>query len=156
MLVTSLTPVTNGEVVDDIQPLRDAVGVGRRVRALREARSVEQADLADRAELSRAYISRLENGGITNPKLYDLARVARVLGTTVAHLIEPTSPDTTKLRAELEAVIEPSRAALLDDVVAEIKDWPEADQQFVLELFRRQVFNWPGLPERKPHADREG
>ena len=75
--------VTPGAV---IRMVRDAGGLGERVKQLREMAGLEQMDLADRAELSRGYISRLENGLVPNPKLYDLLRVANALSTTVSDL----------------------------------------------------------------------
>lgn len=50
---------------------------------------MEQGDLALLSELSRAYISRLENGLVPNPKLFDLERVARVLDIPLPELVAP-------------------------------------------------------------------
>ena len=125
------------------QLLRDTVAVGARVRALRESAGIEQSELADRAELSRAYVSRLENGGILNPKVYDLARIADVLNTTVSRLIEPPSHDTAPLRVALDELMEPGSAELAAEVVSQIGHWPAAEQQFALEFVLNQVRSWP-------------
>lgn len=139
MLATQHPLLTTGNMP---KAIRDTAAVGSRVRAIRESKGLDQEQLADQSGLSRAYVSRLENGAIPSPKLYDLANIADALGTTVSQLTEPVA-DTASLRALLASVIPPERAGILDDVVAEIADWQDDDQQLIVELFRNQVFNWP-------------
>ena len=54
---------------------------GRRLRALREARGVSQATLAERAGLTREYVNKLEAGKY-DPTLGTLGRLAKALGVT--------------------------------------------------------------------------
>lgn len=53
--------------------LLDVDAMGRRASARREELRLEQEEVATRSGMSRAYISRLENGGVRNPKVADLA-----------------------------------------------------------------------------------
>ena len=54
---------------------------GRKLKALRERRGVSQAELADRAGLSREYVNKLEAGKY-DPTLGTLGRLAKALGVT--------------------------------------------------------------------------
>lgn len=132
--------------------LRSPSSVGARVRALREQKRLEQTDLAEAAGLSRAYISRLENGGILNPKVYDLGQVAKALGTTVQYLAEqpdtkPGDPSAGPLVEALGGILG-ENAGLVKRIVVEIAEWPPDQQEFVLRLLANQVFAWPGRPQQ--------
>ena len=133
--------------------VRDIAAVGARIKNLREAQGIEQIDLADSAGMSRAYISRLENGGILNPKVYDLSRVAAVLGTSVSYIMGE-STDGAALRRALTPALGPQKAGLLEDVVEEIRDWAPDEQAFIVDLIRSQTFNWPGRSGRPSHPTR--
>lgn len=63
--------------------------LGKRVVNLRQARQMEQADVAEAAKLSRSYVSRLENGLIANPKVFDLEQIAAAIGVSLAELVAP-------------------------------------------------------------------
>ena len=56
------------------------------VRMLREAAGLDQKDLAAKARVSTAYVSRLEAGNTQAPRLPELQRVAEALGVTVDDL----------------------------------------------------------------------
>jgi transcriptional regulator with XRE-family HTH domain len=64
---------------------------GERLRELRLARGMSQAELASQAEVTTNYISRLEGGGAA-PGIDLVARLAVSLGVPVADLL-PTTPD---------------------------------------------------------------
>lgn len=82
--------------------------IGRRVFTAREGLRLNQEDFADRAGLSRAYISRLERGLVPNPTISDLQRVATAAGVPITDLILPDdagrrySTDLNEIAAELE------------------------------------------------------
>ena len=59
---------------------------GRKLKALRERRGVSQAELADRAGLSREYVNKLEAGKY-DPTLGTLGRLAKALGVTERELL---------------------------------------------------------------------
>ncbi len=67
--------------MEDLRP-----GLGRRVRTLREKRSLSQEQLAEEAQLHWTYVSRIERGR-RNPSLNTLGRLARALGVSLAQLV---------------------------------------------------------------------
>lgn len=68
-----------------------------KLREVRRSRGMTQVELAEKAEVTVGYISRLESAGGGAVGLDLLARLAAALGTTVADLvpaaITPTDPD---------------------------------------------------------------
>lgn len=70
-------------------PKRDPVlaALGQSVRRHREARSLTQETLAERANLDSSYISGIERG-LRNPGIKNVARLAKALGITTAKLTE--------------------------------------------------------------------
>ena len=60
--------------------------VGARVRQLRKARKLSQAALAERAHLTRAYVTRLE-AGQQDPSLSTITALAKGLGMAAASLL---------------------------------------------------------------------
>jgi transcriptional regulator with XRE-family HTH domain len=69
----------------------DLVKVGERLRRLRKERGWKLEDLAERTNLSRAYLSRLENGE-RQPSLTALFHVAQAYGVAFSSLFE-SEPD---------------------------------------------------------------
>lgn len=67
-----------------------AWAIGQRVLAIRERRGWTQQDLADRSEMARADITRLE-AGKDAPKLDTLRRIAAALGLEVSDLLKGPS-----------------------------------------------------------------
>lgn len=64
-----------------------AWAIGQRILATRERRGWTQQDLADRSEMARANIARLEAGKHA-PKLDTLGRIAAALGLEVSDLLK--------------------------------------------------------------------
>jgi transcriptional regulator with XRE-family HTH domain len=58
-----------------------------RIKTLREARGITQADLARKASVSAGYIARLETRR-HDPKLSTLVKLAKALNVTVGELLE--------------------------------------------------------------------
>lgn len=69
----------------------DLVKVGERLRRLRKERGWRLEDLAERMNLSRAYLSRLKNGE-RQPSLTALLHVAQAYGVAFSSLFE-SEPD---------------------------------------------------------------
>ncbi len=121
------------------EPELDLVGLGERVAQRRRRLHLEQADVADRAGLSPAYVSRLERGRIIAPKITDLRSIARALDVTLDDLINdrPSSRLTPDDEAELQALLRrpeflPDFAAFLDGYDAA----SEEDRRRLLAAFR--------------------
>ncbi|HET9471659.1 MAG TPA: helix-turn-helix domain-containing protein [Usitatibacter sp.] len=74
--------------------------VGQRVRRLREERRLSQKELAKRAGISFAFVSRIENGG-RKPSLKTLRMLAPHLGVTADHL-ETGAPVPRDAERELQ------------------------------------------------------
>jgi transcriptional regulator with XRE-family HTH domain len=61
--------------------------MGTKIRQLRTAKGMSQADLAKRARLTRVYITRLE-AGRQDPSLTTINALAKALGMKVGRLVE--------------------------------------------------------------------
>ncbi len=61
--------------------------IGRRLRALREAKGWSQDDLARRAKLTKPYVSMLETGVRKQPSLPTLRRLAKALGVPITEVL---------------------------------------------------------------------
>lgn len=72
--------------------------LGKRIKQLREQRSMTPAELARRAGVTSPTISKLENGSAQNPTLENLRRIASALGVSVAYLIGEGHPIPENLR----------------------------------------------------------
>jgi transcriptional regulator with XRE-family HTH domain len=68
-----------------------------RLKELRDAKGMKQEDLAEKAELFRTYLSRIETGG-ANPTLTVMHQLARALEETPASLLEPPTIDKVPRR----------------------------------------------------------
>jgi transcriptional regulator with XRE-family HTH domain len=66
--------------------------VAKRLRALREARSLTRAQLADKASVGLSHLGRLERGK-ASPGVDLLDRLAKSLGVTVNDLLPPAETD---------------------------------------------------------------
>ena len=60
--------------------------MGTRLRKLRKARKMSQADLAQKANLTRVYVTRLE-AGQQDPSLSTINALAKALGVPVTELL---------------------------------------------------------------------
>jgi XRE family transcriptional regulator of biofilm formation len=58
-----------------------------RIRKLREAKGMSQSDLAGKVGVTQAYIASLESGARKNPSLDIIRKLAKVLKTDVANLL---------------------------------------------------------------------
>jgi transcriptional regulator with XRE-family HTH domain len=99
----------------------DVRSLGRRIADRRADLRIEQTELAERAGLSRAYVSRLEGGIVANPKILDLQRIAAVLDLPLASLITPQANSReihAATCAELMAQLEGEPPEVVEDVIA--------------------------------------
>lgn len=82
---------------------------GTRLRELREARALSQSSVAQRAGVSREYITKIEDGSIRRPSAHRLAMIARALNM-----------DTATLNQELEIPFDPPADDELSRAVSRI------------------------------------
>ncbi len=73
----------------DFQLQRD---FGLRIKELRDGKSMTQEDLADRANLFRTYLSRIETG-MANPSLTVIHGLAKALDLSPGVLLESPTQD---------------------------------------------------------------
>lgn len=78
----------------------DVSAIAQQLADRRAEKRLEQTEVAERAGLSRAYISRLEKGLVPNPKLLDLAQVAAVLDVPLGALLTPSASGARDLKIE--------------------------------------------------------
>jgi len=65
-----------------------AMGLGARIRSLREEIGLSQAQLAEQAGLSQGYLSQIENDEVQNPSASVLFRLAQALHVDPRCLLE--------------------------------------------------------------------
>ncbi|MGC5031504.1 helix-turn-helix domain-containing protein [Micromonospora sp. DT229] len=105
----------------------DPAAIGRRVRALREARGISLSALARQAGVGKATLSGLENG-LRNPTLETLYAITAHLGVPLAAVLS-------------EATSEPTvRGAAVSATLLEVFE----DSEVTYELYRMRVAPGPG------------
>lgn len=92
-----------------------------RVKTLRKAMRISQAELARRCEVAQPSIANIEGGRTLEIKGYLLERLARELNTTAGYILEGATDDAdheaTMMQAEISAIFaklsQEDRSALL-------------------------------------------
>jgi transcriptional regulator with XRE-family HTH domain len=95
-LARNLEPTTSSCALDDVSAIAYALLMSPlqlRVRELREALGLTQAELADRAGVRRATVNRIENARVTAIDLGVLEKIADVLRVEPGFIIV-RAPDT--------------------------------------------------------------
>src|SRR5690349_10748030 len=62
--------------------------LGAKILKLREMHELTQAKLADRANVTQAYVARIESDRVENPKALGLAGLAKALGVPLEVLLD--------------------------------------------------------------------
>ncbi|MDR3349331.1 MAG: cupin domain-containing protein [Acidaminococcales bacterium] len=75
------------------------MNIGAKIRRLRQEKSLTQDELASRCELSKGFISQLEND-LTSPSLNTLANILESLGTTLKDFFNDYSDERIVFRDE--------------------------------------------------------
>lgn len=70
--------------------MTEGMSLGQRLKTLREQRQLSQVELARKAKLTQPALSRIEVGGVTQPRLDVLKRLAGALGVPVGYLLGET------------------------------------------------------------------
>lgn len=68
------------------------MNIGNRLRQLRVAKNLTQEELADRAELSKSFISQVERD-LTSPSISTLVDILQCLGTTISAFFREDTPE---------------------------------------------------------------
>ena len=66
--------------------------IGATLRSLRLARNLTQEDLADRCELSKGFISQVENN-LTSPSIATLKDMIECLGSSLKQFFSESAPE---------------------------------------------------------------
>jgi transcriptional regulator with XRE-family HTH domain len=76
----------------------DLVKLGQRIRFLRQGKGWSLSDLAGKAEVSKAYLSDLENAAAGKPNIQYVYSIGRALGVTLNELLEDATPSARQKR----------------------------------------------------------
>ncbi len=76
--------------------MTEGMSLGQRLKTLREQRQLSQVELARKAKLTQPALSRIEVGGVKQPRLAVLQRLAGALEVSVGYLLGETSGAGTK------------------------------------------------------------
>lgn len=75
------------------------INIGKKIRALRLGNDLTQEELANRLELTKGYISQLENN-LTSPSMQTLFSILEVLGTDVHQFFSNEEEQTVVFKKE--------------------------------------------------------
>ena len=75
------------------------IDIGKKIRALRLGNNLTQEELANRLELTKGYISQLENN-LTSPSIQTLFSILEVLGTDVHQFFSLETEQTVVFKKE--------------------------------------------------------
>lgn len=99
--------------------------LGHNLRRLRDGKALTQAQLAEKAGLSRVAYVGIESGG-ANPRVSTLMRIAEVLGVRLDELLEPRQ-ELTRVRFRARKRMT-TREQLLSDVGRWLRDYRELEE----------------------------
>lgn len=74
----------------------EGMSLGQRFKTLREQRQLSQVELARMAKLTQPALSRIEVGGVKQPRLAVLERLAKALEVPVGYLLGETTEAQAK------------------------------------------------------------
>ena len=82
-------PITPANVVEKERGANPvSLALGRHLKALRISRQLSQEEMADKAEVDRTLVSRIERG-VANPSLMTLSVICYVLDISLSELMTP-------------------------------------------------------------------
>lgn len=105
------------------------MGLGAKIKALREERKLSLQQLADKADTSKTYLWQLENEQAEQPSAQKLLAIAKALGTTIGALL---GQPTVQINDD-ELEIPPSLAKFLDDH----PEIPDAEKRMLASIQHR-------------------
>jgi transcriptional regulator with XRE-family HTH domain len=121
-----------------------------RIKDRREEKKISAIELAQRAEISKGYLSEIESGRTSRPSADVLFRIATALGTTVADLLErEVRPAPRSIHPMLREFADEEELPDEDvQMLAQIRfrgDQPETkeDWRYLYESIRRSIGRKP-------------
>jgi transcriptional regulator with XRE-family HTH domain len=93
--------------------------IGHRVHLLRARAGYSLDQLAERAGMSKSYLSRLETGEVSNPRLFDLMKTARGLGVPTSDLLPTDEAGLESILEELQG--DPDLTILFSQIGKKVK-----------------------------------
>ncbi len=122
------------------------------LRRLRDARKLSQAEVAERAQLSRVAYGNIESGA-AQPRIETLMRIAKVFGVKLQELLTSARPlKAVRFRALKRMT---SREQVLVDVVRWLEDYNELEEMLKERIgfrFERLVRDLAKIPARGDRA----
>ena len=76
--------------------------IGSKIKELRIANGLTQEELADRSELSKGFISQMENN-LTSPSIATLIDVLQCLGTDLKHFFSDDEDKQIVLKKQMKS-----------------------------------------------------
>ena len=129
----------------------ESTSVSHNLRRFRDAQGLSQADLAERAKLSRVAYGNIESGTAV-PKVETLLRISDVLGVKLQDLIAPVRTlKTVRFRAL-------KRMTSREQVLLEVSKWLEGYAEVEQLVGERVAFGFDDVAKqvakKRPGADR--
>ncbi len=92
-----------------MSPLPEELELGRRIRALREAKTLPLREVAGAAGVSESFLSQVERG-VANPSVASLRRIAEALGESVGAFFHgPATPERVVRAGARRRLVHPQR-----------------------------------------------
>ena len=120
----------------------DGPQIGRRVAAARAARGLNRSALARRAGVHHTYVLKLERGGVSQPSLDYIARIAGALGVRLVDLTMdiPTAITSGALRSELAPLgYQDDEMELVVDIVNQVACYSVPTRRRILLVIQMLV-----------------
>jgi transcriptional regulator with XRE-family HTH domain len=95
--------------------------IGEKIKNLRLAQELTQEDLADRADLTKGFISMLERD-LTSPSLDTLELILNALDTSLGEFFEDTEPGTVVFSQDKRVVIDNDNGVVKEVPIAGAQD----------------------------------
>lgn len=112
--------------------------LGGRIRRARESLGWQQAELADRAGVSRSLVSKLEAGSQSRPSSVHLQRIADALGVSITDLTGPPAELPSSLEERLRQV-RPDDQQWIDRVLAAVLALPPDERDAAAQMLESLV-----------------
>jgi 5-methylcytosine-specific restriction protein A len=128
------------------------MGIGDRLAQLRQDQRLTQAALAERADLSREYVLRVE-AGLHDPSLSKAARLAAALGVSLDGLMKPATKPRSSTKGRRTTPMTDAQRPFEEALTARFETAEKSRRPFVDVVsgdLHREVGGYPGPDHRMP------